>query len=98
MAGHALMVGGRFDIQRGALGKISCVHHHVRFARSIWSALYVMRRSLFLAELFDRHHFKFSFGKTSEEVGKFGVHRVNILAIEIEDFFARVRVQFGVRL
>jgi len=76
--------------------KIAGVHHDVRFARSVGQTLNVMCGGFLFAEFFNGHHVETAFGQVSEQVWKLGVHLVDVFAIKIENFFARVRMQFWI--
>ena len=96
VAGNALVIRGGFYVQRGALFEVAGVHHDMGRPRSILRPFHVVRGSLFLAELLDRHDFQFRFRKTPEHQGQLRIHLVNILLIEVDNLLAGMRVDFGI--
>ena len=99
MSGHAFVIRGRLDIQPGALREVARVHHDVARPRTIGSAIDVGSVGrFFLAKFFDRHHFELSLGQASEHLRQTCVHLIDVLAVEVEDFLSRMRMQFGIRI
>ena len=65
--------------------------------RTVSSAIHVFGVGcFFLAEFFDRHDFELGFGQASEQLRQPGVHLIFVLAVQVEDLFARMGVEFGI--
>src|ERR1700722_16384710 len=94
---HSFVICRTLEIRRRHFFVIAGVHHHVSRARSVRRALHIFRRRFLLSIFLHRQNFHFRFRQPPEHRRQLHIHLVDVLLVQIQNFFSRMDVYFGIR-